>query len=84
MCTGLTADTITLMTYDREVISLASVLGITSKNLILRTTIAGQIANGRRWTINGRIPVVENYNTRNSTESVVEKALRCWIQDLSD
>jgi hypothetical protein len=47
MCMGLTSDTITLMTYDLEVISLPADLGFTSKNLILRSTIAGQIANGR-------------------------------------
>jgi hypothetical protein len=46
------------MTYDLEVTSLAAVLDFRSKNLILRSMIAGQVANGRTWAINGRKPVV--------------------------
>jgi hypothetical protein len=73
-----------LMRYDLEVQSLAAVLDFSSKNLILRSMTAGQVANGRRWVINGRIPVDTSYNMRKTTKSVVERALRSLIQHLSD
>jgi hypothetical protein len=76
----------TLMRYDLEVqsLSLAAVLDFSSKNLILRSMTAGQVANGRRWVINGRIPVDTSYDMRKTTKSVVERALKSLIQHLSD
>ena len=72
------------MRYDLEVQSLAAVLDFSSKNLILRSMTAGQVANGRRWVIDGRIPVDTSYNMRKTTKSVVERALRSLIQHLAD
>ena len=76
MCIGLTSDTKIMMKNDLEVLFLADVLDFGkfgSRNLILCSTIAGQVANGRRWTINARIPANQYFDTRNITKSVFER-----------
>ena len=82
--TGQTFDTVTVMIYDFEATSFAAVLGLSSKNLILCSAIADQVANGKIWTITETRPAKQSCSTNNSTNQVVEKAPNGWIQDISD